>query len=70
MKASAIRIDVHDIALPERAVPKVAIATATIKFQLTGNLSFLLDKGLTREMQEEKFGKLLRKALQEMDLIS
>lgn len=68
MKASAIRIDVSEVVKLERAVPQVAVATATIKFQLTGSLSFLQDESISLNKKKEKLSKLLLKALQEVDL--
>lgn len=68
MKASAIRIDVKEFVKLESAVPEVVIATATIKFQLRGNLSFFHDEGMSIKMKEELLGKILFKALQEVEL--
>lgn len=68
MKASAIRIDIKEVVPVERAVPKVAIATATIKFQLQGNLSSLEVEGMNEKKREEKLKELLWKALQELRL--
>ena len=68
MKASAIRVDVNEVAKLENAAPQVAIATATIKFQITGKLSFLQDDSISMKKKEEKLGKLLFKAFQQMDL--
>ena len=66
MKASAIRIDIREIAPLERAAPPVTIATATIKFQLRGNLSQL--EGMKEEKRAEKLKEMLWNALQELDL--
>ena len=68
MKASAIRIDISEVVKLERAVPQVAIATATIKFQLKGNLSFLQDESIPMNKKKEKLSRLLLKALQEVGL--
>lgn len=68
MRASAIRIDVHEVVKLERAEPPVAIATATIKFQLNGDLAFLQDESISKEKKAEKLGKILFKAFQEVDL--
>lgn len=68
MKASAIRIDVNEIVQLERAVPQVAIATASIMFQLTGNLSFLQDDNISKEKRAKRLSILLLKALREIEL--
>lgn len=68
MKASAIRIDIKEVVPIERAVPRVAIATATIKFQLQGNLAALEGEGMNDKKREEKLKEMLWKALQEVRL--
>lgn len=68
MKASAIRIDIKEVVPIERAVPRVAIATATIKFQLQGNLAALEGEGMNDKKREEKLKEMLWKALQEVKL--
>ena len=68
MEASAIRVDVSEVAKIERAVPQIAIVTATIKFTIKGNISSLEGSGMTREKREAKLSKILLKALQAIDL--
>lgn len=68
MKATAIQVKVSELVTLERAVPEMAIATITIKFQLTGRLSFLQDERVPREQKEEKLSRLLMKTLRELEL--
>lgn len=68
MKASAIRVEVQDVAIIERAVPQEAIATVTITFQLRGALNALKEEGVTKGKKAEKLMQMLRKALQDVDL--
>lgn len=66
MEASAIRVDINELAKLERAVPPTAIITATIKFQLNGNLAFLDDAAMSERAKEQKVGKLLLEALKQV----
>lgn len=68
MKATAIQVKVNKIETLERSVPQVAVATATIKFQLSAKLSFLQDDRLSIAQREEQLSRLLLKALRELDL--